>query len=132
MATMSTLGFGLQVGALPRLCDVLQVLQEERAQCLQELSRERKGDLSMELPVPGMRPTSGHVHVDHVQFPLGWGACPQGQGEGDRSSFAHSISWDTWYYMDPETSTSTPPFSGLWGQAVFSNHQFLCMCIAKV
>ncbi|KAL1775394.1 secretin receptor [Sigmodon hispidus] len=36
------------VRALPRLCDVLLVLQEERIQCLQELSKERKGDLGLE------------------------------------------------------------------------------------
>uniref|UniRef100_A0A8C9A224 Secretin receptor n=1 Tax=Prolemur simus TaxID=1328070 RepID=A0A8C9A224_PROSS len=41
------------VGALPRLCDVLRVLQEERDQCLQELSREQTGDLSTQQPVPG-------------------------------------------------------------------------------
>uniref|UniRef100_A0A8C3YTM3 Secretin receptor n=1 Tax=Catagonus wagneri TaxID=51154 RepID=A0A8C3YTM3_9CETA len=41
------------VGTLPRLCDVLQVLWEERDQCLQELSKERTGNLSMEQPVPG-------------------------------------------------------------------------------
>ncbi|XP_052592703.1 LOW QUALITY PROTEIN: secretin receptor [Peromyscus californicus insignis] len=35
-------------GALPRLCDVLRVLQEERAQCLQELSSEKTGDLGLE------------------------------------------------------------------------------------
>ncbi|XP_006169657.1 secretin receptor isoform X4 [Tupaia chinensis] len=40
-------------GALPRLCDVLRVLQEEQDQCLQELSRERTADLGMEQPVPG-------------------------------------------------------------------------------
>lgn len=34
------------VGALPRLCDVLQVLWEEQDQCLQEVSRERTGDLA--------------------------------------------------------------------------------------
>ncbi|NP_001075497.1 secretin receptor precursor [Oryctolagus cuniculus] len=38
------------VGAPPRLCDVLWVLQEERDQCLQELERERLGE---EQPVPG-------------------------------------------------------------------------------
>uniref|UniRef100_A0A8C2LHA7 Secretin receptor n=1 Tax=Cricetulus griseus TaxID=10029 RepID=A0A8C2LHA7_CRIGR len=43
------------VGALPRLCDVLRVLQEERAQCLQELSNEKEGDLGLET-VSGMRP----------------------------------------------------------------------------
>ncbi|ERE73807.1 secretin receptor-like protein [Cricetulus griseus] len=43
------------VGALPRLCDVLRVLQEERAQCLQELSKEKEGDLGLET-VSGMRP----------------------------------------------------------------------------
>ncbi|XP_038204610.1 secretin receptor isoform X2 [Arvicola amphibius] len=36
------------VRALPRLCDVLRVLQEERAQCVQELSKEKAGDLSLE------------------------------------------------------------------------------------
>ncbi|XP_047628146.1 secretin receptor [Phacochoerus africanus] len=41
------------VGALPRLCDVLQVLREEREQCLQELSKERTGNLGMEQPAPG-------------------------------------------------------------------------------
>uniref|UniRef100_A0A8D1H195 Secretin receptor n=2 Tax=Sus scrofa TaxID=9823 RepID=A0A8D1H195_PIG len=41
------------VGALPRLCDVLQVLREEREQCLQELSKERMGNLGMEQPAPG-------------------------------------------------------------------------------
>uniref|UniRef100_A0A8C6QK57 Secretin receptor n=1 Tax=Nannospalax galili TaxID=1026970 RepID=A0A8C6QK57_NANGA len=41
------------VRALPRLCDVLQVLQEEQAQCLQEVSREKKGDLGLELPTTG-------------------------------------------------------------------------------
>ncbi|XP_011920471.1 PREDICTED: secretin receptor isoform X7 [Cercocebus atys] len=40
-------------GALPRLCDVLQVLWEEQDQCLQELSREQTGDLGTEQPVPG-------------------------------------------------------------------------------
>ncbi|KAL6092723.1 hypothetical protein STEG23_000165, partial [Scotinomys teguina] len=37
-----------EAGALPRLCDVLRVLQEERAQCLQELSTEKTGDLGPE------------------------------------------------------------------------------------
>uniref|UniRef100_A0A2K6S1I2 Secretin receptor n=1 Tax=Saimiri boliviensis boliviensis TaxID=39432 RepID=A0A2K6S1I2_SAIBB len=41
------------IGALPRLCDVLQVLQEEQDQCLQELSREQKGELALGQPVPG-------------------------------------------------------------------------------
>ncbi|XP_045059051.2 secretin receptor isoform X2 [Desmodus rotundus] len=41
------------VGALPRLCDVLRVLREERDQCLQELSKERTGDLGMVQPAPG-------------------------------------------------------------------------------
>ncbi|XP_012500120.1 PREDICTED: secretin receptor [Propithecus coquereli] len=40
------------VGALPRLCDVLGVLQEERDQCLQELSREHTGDLHMHTQQP--------------------------------------------------------------------------------
>ncbi|EPY75896.1 hypothetical protein CB1_001533028 [Camelus ferus] len=44
----------LQVGALPRLCDVLEVLQEERDQCLQELSKERTRDLGMEHPTPAI------------------------------------------------------------------------------
>nr|XP_012604598.1 secretin receptor isoform X2 [Microcebus murinus] len=41
------------VGALPRLCDVLRVLQEERDQCLLELSREPTGDLRTQQPVTG-------------------------------------------------------------------------------
>ncbi|XP_025784544.1 secretin receptor [Puma concolor] len=41
------------VGALPRLCDVLQVLREERDQCLQELSKEKQGDPGVEQPSPG-------------------------------------------------------------------------------
>ncbi|XP_054113685.2 secretin receptor isoform X1 [Callithrix jacchus] len=41
------------IGALPRLCDVLQVLQEEQDQCLQELSREQTGELAMGQPTPG-------------------------------------------------------------------------------
>uniref|UniRef100_A0A667G697 Secretin receptor n=1 Tax=Lynx canadensis TaxID=61383 RepID=A0A667G697_LYNCA len=41
------------VGALPRLCDVLQVLREERDQCLQELSKEKPGDPGVEQPAPG-------------------------------------------------------------------------------
>ncbi|XP_012876194.1 PREDICTED: secretin receptor isoform X2 [Dipodomys ordii] len=45
-------GAARTVGALPRLCDVLRVMQEEQTQCLQELSRDRE-DASMELPVPG-------------------------------------------------------------------------------
>ncbi|OBS70753.1 hypothetical protein A6R68_00701 [Neotoma lepida] len=46
-------------GALPRLCDVLRVLQEERAQCLQELSREKTGDLGLETVsgIPGSAPS---------------------------------------------------------------------------
>ncbi|XP_049980419.1 secretin receptor isoform X2 [Alexandromys fortis] len=36
------------VGALPRLCDVLRILQEERAQCVQELSKEKAGELGLE------------------------------------------------------------------------------------
>lgn len=43
----------LQVGALPRLCDVLRVLREERDQCLQELSGERTGDHGTVPPAPG-------------------------------------------------------------------------------
>uniref|UniRef100_A0A8C8TKP1 Secretin receptor n=1 Tax=Peromyscus maniculatus bairdii TaxID=230844 RepID=A0A8C8TKP1_PERMB len=43
-----TLATDLSAGALPRLCDVLRVLQEERAQCLQELSTEKTGDLGLE------------------------------------------------------------------------------------
>nr|XP_023411823.1 secretin receptor [Loxodonta africana] len=42
-----------RVGALPRLCDVLQVLWAERDQCLQDLSRERTEDLGVEQPTPG-------------------------------------------------------------------------------
>ncbi|KAM7335815.1 hypothetical protein ACRRTK_004308 [Alexandromys fortis] len=38
----------MQVGALPRLCDVLRILQEERAQCVQELSKEKAGELGLE------------------------------------------------------------------------------------
>uniref|UniRef100_G1P1I6 Secretin receptor n=1 Tax=Myotis lucifugus TaxID=59463 RepID=G1P1I6_MYOLU len=41
------------VGALPRLCDVLRVLREERDQCLQELSGERTGDRGTVPPAPG-------------------------------------------------------------------------------
>ncbi|XP_014403372.1 PREDICTED: secretin receptor [Myotis brandtii] len=41
------------VGALPRLCDVLRVLREERDQCLQELSGERTGDHGTVPPAPG-------------------------------------------------------------------------------
>ncbi|XP_057601814.1 secretin receptor isoform X2 [Hippopotamus amphibius kiboko] len=41
------------VGALPRLCDVLRVLWEEQEQCLQELAKERTGDLGTESPAPG-------------------------------------------------------------------------------
>nr|XP_045007014.1 secretin receptor isoform X1 [Jaculus jaculus] len=41
------------VGALPRLCDVLQVLWEERALCLQAISREKKADLGPEVPASG-------------------------------------------------------------------------------
>ncbi|XP_070363617.1 secretin receptor isoform X4 [Equus asinus] len=40
------------VGALPRLCDVLRVLREEREQCQQELSKDRTGDLGVEQPTP--------------------------------------------------------------------------------
>ncbi|XP_010630601.1 secretin receptor isoform X3 [Fukomys damarensis] len=40
-------------GALTRLCDVLRVLREERDQCLQELSRDGKGDLVLESLEPG-------------------------------------------------------------------------------
>ncbi|XP_037379134.1 secretin receptor isoform X1 [Talpa occidentalis] len=43
----------MRVGALPRLCDVLQVLWEEQDQCLQELSKERTGDLATEQPASG-------------------------------------------------------------------------------
>ncbi|XP_030887145.1 secretin receptor-like, partial [Leptonychotes weddellii] len=41
------------VGTLPGLCDVLRVLREERDQCLQELSKEKPGDLGTEQPAPG-------------------------------------------------------------------------------
>ncbi|EHB01301.1 Secretin receptor [Heterocephalus glaber] len=40
-------------GALTRLCDVLRVLHEEQDQCLQELSRDGKGDLGLEPLEPG-------------------------------------------------------------------------------
>ncbi|XP_036110452.1 secretin receptor [Molossus molossus] len=40
-------------GALPRLCDVLQVLREEQDQCLQELSEERTRGLSTVQPASG-------------------------------------------------------------------------------
>ncbi|KAI5933667.1 secretin receptor isoform X1 [Manis javanica] len=43
----------LSVGALPRLCDVLRVLREEQDQCLQQLPKERTGDLGTEHPAPG-------------------------------------------------------------------------------
>lgn len=61
------MGFPLQAGALPRLCDVLRVLQEERAQCAQELSREKTGDLGPEtvsgrrLPQPRGTPQLGPI-----------------------------------------------------------------------
>ncbi|XP_070096791.1 secretin receptor isoform X5 [Equus przewalskii] len=42
------------VGALPRLCDVLRVLREEREQCQQELSKDRTGDLGVEQPTPAV------------------------------------------------------------------------------
>ncbi|XP_047401835.1 secretin receptor isoform X2 [Sciurus carolinensis] len=41
------------IGALPQLCDVLRLLQEEQDQCLRELSEERQEDVSPELPAPG-------------------------------------------------------------------------------
>ncbi|XP_073741215.1 secretin receptor isoform X2 [Callorhinus ursinus] len=41
------------VGTLPGLCDVLRVLREERDHCLQELSKEKPGDLGTEQPAPG-------------------------------------------------------------------------------
>ncbi|GAB5575597.1 secretin receptor isoform X1 [Prionailurus iriomotensis] len=47
------------VGALPRLCDVLQVLREERDQCLQELSKEKPGDPGVEQPAPELRGAVG-------------------------------------------------------------------------
>ncbi|XP_006902565.1 PREDICTED: secretin receptor, partial [Elephantulus edwardii] len=44
---------GVKVGALPRLCDVLQVLWAERDQCLQDLSKNQTEDLDVEQPTPG-------------------------------------------------------------------------------
>lgn len=88
----------LQTGALPRLCDVLQVLWEEQDQCLQELSREQTGDLGTEQPVPGMRLATAHV--------LSWGwsmSSPAGQEElvlgqdwmweAGPALFTQTISW---------------------------------------
>ncbi|XP_021551529.1 secretin receptor [Neomonachus schauinslandi] len=46
-------GTRARVGTLPGLCDVLRVLREERDQCLQELSKEKPGDLGTEQPAPG-------------------------------------------------------------------------------
>ncbi|KAM5265427.1 secretin receptor isoform 2-T2 [Hipposideros larvatus] len=41
------------IGAHPRLCDVLRMLREDQDQCLQELTKERTGDLGREQPAPG-------------------------------------------------------------------------------
>ncbi|XP_077009677.1 secretin receptor isoform X2 [Tamandua tetradactyla] len=41
------------VRALPRLCDVLRMLWQERDQCLQELSRGSTDDLGPKQPTPG-------------------------------------------------------------------------------
>lgn len=60
---MDILILHLQVGNLPRLCDVLWVLQEERDQCLQELSKEQPGALDEEPPVPGTRLAGCCVHL---------------------------------------------------------------------
>lgn len=75
---MRTFGFDMQVGALPRLCDVRRVLLEERAQCLQELSSEKKGDLGLET-ASGRRPPRCALQVDPVQS-SGVGNLPSGPG----------------------------------------------------
>ncbi|KAM8791731.1 secretin receptor [Rhynchonycteris naso] len=43
------------VGVLPQTCDVLRVQREEQDQCLQELSKERTGDLSLVQPTTGCK-----------------------------------------------------------------------------
>ncbi|XP_055457674.1 secretin receptor isoform X2 [Psammomys obesus] len=64
-------------GSLPRLCDVRRVLLEEQAQCLQELSKEKKGDLGLET-ISGCEglwdnmscwPSSAHARTVEVPCP---------------------------------------------------------------
>ncbi|XP_031236565.1 secretin receptor isoform X2 [Mastomys coucha] len=51
------------VEALPRLCDVRRVLLEERAQCLQELSREKKGAPGLETASASVFSPSASSHI---------------------------------------------------------------------
>ncbi|XP_066134866.1 secretin receptor isoform X2 [Saccopteryx bilineata] len=48
-------GIAHAVGVLPQTCDVLWVQREEQDQCLQELSKERTGDLSLVQPTTGCK-----------------------------------------------------------------------------
>ena len=105
----------LQVGALPRLCDVLQVLREEREQCLQELSKERTGNLGMEQPAPGTWPTCIHTWTWLVSSSIGSGeACAMGRmGMEGLDPFREwakgkGLEWSWWLvYTHPENRIVT-------------------------
>lgn len=89
------------------MCDVLRVLQEERAQCVQELSKEKAGELGLET-VTGRRPLSAQGH-SAVPYPVIWGEwlvlrtkwAVQG-----RSGFVHSICCQIGYMVSVDLETS--------------------------
>lgn len=56
------------MGALPRLCAVLQVLREERDQCLQGLAEEKARH-----PAPGTCTPGPTLGCELRPGPLGWG-----------------------------------------------------------
>ena len=81
------------MGALPRLCDVLQVLREERDQCLQELSKEKPGDPGVEQPAPGMWPTLVHSWTCIVAKPTVVREAGPAWGCRGLAVFIQTISW---------------------------------------
>lgn len=108
--------FHLQAEALPRLCDVRRVLLEEQAQCLQELSREKKGAPGPETASGRRPPLSPGALCKWILSSLRGGKPVPGTRWAVRGgfSFVHPISCRVGYmvFTDSEGSTLMSPFSG--------------------
>lgn len=78
---------------------MLRLLQEEQDQCLQQLSKDRREDVSPELLAPGM--------TSACPDPPGWGGASSGPGwdVGDWVGFVHLVNWG-WGTGEQSTETS--------------------------
>jgi hypothetical protein len=112
----------LKVGALPRLCDVRRVLLEERAECLRELSEEKKA-LGPKT-ASGRRPPSAQVPSADGSCPvIGVGNLSPGPGGLSRvgSILYTQSAVGSMVTMGSEGSIFMSPFSG-------NSHRILTVC----